>query len=474
MFVRNRVVNPVMGWLLRSPLHRMVSGRVALITVTGRRTGRVYRFPVMYARAGDRIYVLVGQHTRKTWWRNVRRPAPVRVLVAGRRLDGTAEVLEGAEAEAAKEAYLARFPKAARAVDRDTPVVRITPRPEPSADAPPQHRVLVSRYGGPEVLRLVEEPVPEPGPGEARVKISAAGVSFTDVLIREGVYPGGPRPPFTPGYDLVGVVDAVGPGTTGAAPGDRVSALVEYGGYAQYLCVPATRLLPVPDGVDAAGAVCLPLTYVTAYQLLHRAAHVQQGERVLVHGAAGAVGSAVLQLGRLAGLEMYGTATAEQADLVTKLGATPIDHVSEDVVGRVRRETGDGVDVVLDGIGGAVALRSYRALRPDGRLIMFGHYATLRAGRRNLPRTLGFYTAGTAVLLGSALPRGRRVGFYRIAELRDLHPDWYRDDLARLFDLLTEGRIAPNVADRLPLKDARSAHERIGRGEVTGRLVLLP
>ncbi|MEV0659895.1 nitroreductase family deazaflavin-dependent oxidoreductase [Actinomadura luteofluorescens] len=474
MFFRNRIVNPLVGGLLRSPLHRTVSGRIALITVTGRRTGRAYRFPVMYARGEDGIHVLVGQQDRKTWWRNVRRPAPVRLLIAGRRLDGTAEVLKGPAADAARAAYVARFPRAAAAVSQETPVVRITPRPEPSDDAPRHHCVVVSRNGGPEVLRFVEERVPEPGPGEARVKVSASGVSFTDVLIREGVYPGGPRPPFVPGYDIVGTVDSVGPGTTGAVPGDRVGALVEYGGYAEYLCLPVTQLVPVPSSVDAAEAVCLPLTYVTAYQLLHRAGGVRPGERVLVHGAAGAVGSAVLQLGRLAGLEMYGTGTADQAGLISELGATPIDHVAEDVVARVRRETGEGVDVVLDGIGGAVALRSYRGLRPGGRLIMFGHYATLRAGRRNLRRTLGFYAAGAAVLLASALPRGRRVGFYRIAELRELHPDWYRKDLAHLFDLLAEGRIDPIVAGRLRLSDARSAHERIGRGQVRGRLVLLP
>ncbi|MFC4907279.1 nitroreductase/quinone reductase family protein [Actinomadura gamaensis] len=474
MSLQNHVLNPVVGRVLRSPLHRLLSGGVALITVTGRRTGRSYTLPVMYARGEDGLHVLVGRHARKTWWHNVRTPAPVRLLIGRQEVEGTAELLDGPQAVAARRNYLARFPQAAREVGEDTPVIRIRPRPEPRSDAPPYQHVVVSRFGGPEVLELAEAPRPEPGPGEARIKVVAAGVSFTDVLMREGAYPGGPRPPFTPGYDVVGTVDALGPETGGAVPGDLVAALTVHGGYAEYVCVPVSGLVPVPAGVDPAEAVCLPLTYVTAYQLLRRVARVRPGERVLVHGAAGAVGIALLQLGRAAGLEMYGTATADQAGLVAELEATPIDYRAGDVVARVRSATGGGVDAVLDGIGGAVALRSYRALRRGGRLVLFGHYAALRDGRRDLRRTAGFYAAGAAVLAASLLPGGRRVRTYRIARLRDRRPDLYRHDLEHLFALLVQGRISPRVAARLPLKEARGAHERIGREAVTGRQVLMP
>jgi NADPH:quinone reductase len=347
---------------------------------------------------------------------------------------------------------------------------------EPAEDRATYRRVLAMRRGGPDVLELVEEPVPEPALGEVRLRVLAAGVGFPDILMREGTYPGGPAWPFTPGCDVVGEVEAVGPGVTGVHPGDRVAALTYYGkvfgAYAEVVCLPAEYLIPVPDGIDPVAAVCLVLNYTTAFQMLKRTARVVAGERLLVHGAAGGVGTAALELGRLYRLEMYGTAAARDADVVRRLGATPIDYKNEDFVQRLRAS--GGVDVVLDGIGGSVSVHSYRVLRPGGRLVLFGHRSTLVEGRRNARMIAEFYASGGATLLANVLPDGRRVTLYQIAKLRDLHPDWFRADLGLLITLLAEGRLEPLVADVVPLEDARRAHEILGHGGIAGKLVIVP
>ncbi|MCC6829756.1 MAG: zinc-binding dehydrogenase [Thermoleophilia bacterium] len=339
-------------------------------------------------------------------------------------------------------------------------------------------RVVAARVGGPEVLELIEERVPEPLIGEVRVRVEAAGVGFPDLLMREGTYPGGPRPPFTPGCDVVGVVDAVGPGVAGVRRGDRVAALTYhppvFGGYAEVVCLPAESVVAVPAGLDPAAVVSLVLNYVTAYQLLRRRARVRRGERLLVHGAAGGVGTAAMQLGRLFGLERYGTCSAAGARVVADLGGTPIDFRTEDFVRRLRALPGGGVDVVLDGIGGPVSVRSYRVLRRGGRLVLFGHRSTLVDGRRSARRLAAFYAGGATAVLANLLPGGRRVLTYRIAILRDRHPDWFRADLGVLLDLLAQGEIAPLIAERIPLAEARRAHERLGEGGVTGKLILIP
>jgi NADPH2:quinone reductase len=331
-------------------------------------------------------------------------------------------------------------------------------------------RVVVTQHGGPEVLQAVEEDLSEPGAGEVRVKILAAGVSAYDLMFRcSGSLPGTPRPPFTLGEDVVGVVDKVGEGVSTLDPGQTVAGatfcLGFGGGYAEYICLPANELVPVPTGVDPAEAVCLVVNYLTAHMAMHRAANVQSGERILVHGAAGGVGTALLQLGKLAGLEMYGTASKYNHEIVSAFGATPIDYRTEDFVERVRSLTGDGVDVVFDPVGGARQLwRSYRALCKGGRLVWFGVAATKKQGLRVIPLTL--LTVGLLRLI----PDGKQV---------PLTPDlgkekaWYLETLAELLDLLAAGKIKPVVADRIPLVEAARAHERLERGGYAGKVVLV-
>jgi NADPH:quinone reductase-like Zn-dependent oxidoreductase len=338
-------------------------------------------------------------------------------------------------------------------------------------------RVIVERFGGPEVMKVVEAENPRPGPGEVAVKVLAAGVSFTDSQLRAGTYFHDPKPPFTPGYELVGVVEELGDGCSRLRAGDRVAALTVWGAYAERVCV--------PEDLDPAEVVCLVLPYMTAYQLLHRVAKARRGETVLVHGAAGRVGVAVLELGAAAGLRLYGTASARDRVSVEQLGAVAIDYQSEDFLARVRALPGKGVDIVLDGIGGPLSVRSFRALRPGGRLVVFGHYATLSHGRKSRRGWFKWYVATAAVAaLGLLSPR-RRVLAYRVQKVRKHArplgvgggprvPDWYREDFRALLDLLRRGQIHPVVAERLPLSEARRAHELLERSAEKGKMVLVP
>src|SRR5436309_5907093 len=276
-------------------------------------------------------------------------------------------------------------------------------------------RIIVTYYGGPDALRVVEEECPEPKEREVRVKVLAAGVCLPDLLMREGVHPETPRLPFTPGWDLVGVVDRLGDGVAGIEPGQIVAALPIHGAYAEFVCLPQRELVPVPSGLDAAEAVSLILNYVTAYQMLHRSAKVRSGQRVLIHGAAGGVGSAFLQLGRLAELEMYSTCSSPGASAVSDLGAIPIDYQHQDFVKEIHRLTSAGVDVVFDSIGGTHIWRSRKALRPGGRVVAYGLTSSLREGRLASGRSgrrhrfrgiaiFGLYIAG-----GWLLPGRKRV-----------------------------------------------------------------
>lgn len=340
-------------------------------------------------------------------------------------------------------------------------------------------RILVTHYGGPEELRVVEEDCPEPRKGEVRVRVLTAGVSLPDVMMREGMHPETPRLPFTPGWDLVGVVDRIGEGVSGVEPGLMVAALPIFGAYAEYVCLPPQNLVPVLPGLDAAEAVSLVLNYVTAYQMLHRSARVRPGQRVLIHGAAGGVGTALLQLGRLAGVEMYGTCSAQDAPTVSALGGTPIDYEHQDFVQEIHRLTGDGVDAVFEGIGGTHIWRSRKALRRGGKVVSFGLTGSLRGGRSTVGRRgrrhryralaiIAWYIA-----LSWLLPGRRRVVLYSIQWLLRLKPALFRQDLAALFDLLRQKKIQPLIAQRLPLTEARQAHELLGKGGVKGKLVLV-
>jgi len=340
-------------------------------------------------------------------------------------------------------------------------------------------RVIVAHYGGPDGLRVIEEECPEPKSDEVRVKTLAAGVSMPDIMAREGIHPETPRVPYTPGWDLVGVVDRVGNGVSGIQTGQIVAALPIHGAYAEFICLPQREFVPVPPGLDAAEAVSLILNYITAYQMLHRSAKVKAGQRVLIHGATGGVGSALLQLGGLAGLQMYGTCSSRGAHAVTELGATPIDYRQHDYVQEILRLTGEGVDAVFDPIGGNHIWHSRRALHRGGKVVAYGNTTSLReglasngSGRRNRLHGIPIYILYIAG--GWLLPGRKRIIPYSIQWLKRLKPGWFRKDLITLFNLLQQKKLKPIIAQRFPLTEAKAAQESLAKGGVIGKIVLLP
>jgi NADPH2:quinone reductase len=252
-----------------------------------------------------------------------------------------------------------------------------------------------------------------------------------------------------------------------------------HGAYAEFVCLPQRELVPVPSGLDAAQAVALVLNYITAYQMMYRSADIKPGQRALIHGAAGGVGTALLQLGQIAGLEMYGTCSSPGAVTVTEMGGVPIDYKHQDFVKEIHRLTGDGVDVIFDPIGGTHLWHSRRALRVGGRVVGYGLISSLRGeglasgrpGRRQRFRgtaIFGLYIAGSWLL-----PGRKRIVPYSIQTLKRLKPDLFRQDLIALLDLLQQRKIKPLIAQRIPLAEARRAQELLGQGGVIGKIVLL-
>ena len=315
--------------------------------------------------------------------------------------------------------------------------------------------IVIPKFGGPENLILAEDELLEPRANEVRVKVLAAGVSFADILMREGIHPESwnlGRTPFTPGWDVVGVVDKLGDKVSTWQTGQMVAALPIVGGYAEHILVSSNELVPVPPGLDHAEAVSLVLNYSTAYQMLHRCAHIQPGETILINGgAAGGVGTALLQLGKLANLKkMYGTASYEKHDIVSSLGGIPIDYKSVDLVQEIIKFTSQddecesGVDAVIDGIGGKSFKSSYEILRSGGRLVAYGGTLT-----NDLLDWMMMFTM-------NVVSDKRKFILYSIQTLKRLKPDWFHEDLSLLLNLLKQGKIKPIIAARMPLNHAAS------------------
>jgi NADPH:quinone reductase len=332
--------------------------------------------------------------------------------------------------------------------------------------------VSAVRRGGSDVLqvRTREQPLELP-PGHVLVRVIAAGVSYGDVLLRAGVIPGGPKPPFTPGFEIAGTVEQAGDGVTGLSTGDTVVALLRSGGYADCLVAPAARLVRVPARVDPLEAAAAALNYFIAQQMLHRVAQVSRGDHVLVHGAAGGVGLAFMQLGRLAGIVTHGTASAAKHDLVRDHGGQPIDYRSDDFVAVIRERTGgQGAAAAFDPIGGGHFRDSYRALRHGGHMVGYGQSAAFRDGRPRM-RTGAWGMLG-GIVLPKLVPDGKSTVFYNAWSLEKRQPEAYAEDLATVMRLLANKDIQPVIAETMPLTKAAQAHDLLERSAVRGKLVL--
>ncbi|MCB0000968.1 MAG: zinc-binding dehydrogenase [Anaerolineae bacterium] len=331
------------------------------------------------------------------------------------------------------------------------------------------HSVTATRLGPPEVLEVVENELRAPGPKEARIRVLASAVSRPDVTVRRGeaLYSGTPlgkKPPFTPGYAVIGDVEAAGVQVTGVSAGDRVGVLTVTGGYTEVLYWRSDRLIPVPRTVDPAEAVTLILNYLVAWQTMHRSAKVRAGETALIVGASGGIGTALLQLGRLAGLRIYGVASAAKHWVVREFGATPIDYRSDDFAEVIRRAEPAGIDVVIDGTTRLDTIRkSLSLLRRGGRVVSYGEPASLGG----LARILG-------TLARQKLARdGKSFTLYGTSSyfLGNRRP--YEEDWATLFRLLETRQIEPVIMQRFPILEAARANELLESGAVVGNVVLV-
>lgn len=328
-------------------------------------------------------------------------------------------------------------------------------------------RIIITKFGEPEVLKLIEESaLPEPKKGEVRVKILKASANFTDIMIRKGKYPDVKnKPPFTLGYDMVGVVDKSGEGSSIFRVGERVADMTVIGAYSEYICLPEDRLTRMPETIDSSEAVALILSYTTAYQMLHRIAKMAEGKTILIHGAGGAVGIALLQLGKLLNLKMYGTASKSKHDLIKKLGGIPIDYKSEDFVERIHALTIHGVDAVFDSIGGDSFKKSFQSLKRGGILVGFGFYNAVMGKGGSIP--LDFMK----LMLWNVLPNKKSTSFYSIGGLRKKHPEWFKEDLRLLFELLEKGSIKPEISGHYPLNKAIEIHKMIENAANAGKII---
>jgi len=322
--------------------------------------------------------------------------------------------------------------------------------------------VVLTKKGPPEVLQIIEKDLRPPQAGEALIRVLATGVGRTDIVMRYGYYPFAPKTPFVPGYEIVGVVEAVGENVTRVEVGDRVAALTVHGGYAEYIYLNKDDLVKVSEALDPSQAAALILNYGTAYQILHRLARVKSGDQILITGASGGVGTALLQLGKLANLTMYGTASEKKQHMLVERGAFPIDYQSQNFVDVIRMMEPNGIDYVIDGVGGMNIQPGFQVLRRGGQFVEYGYSGIFQ-----------FLIDNLRLQFLNWLPNGKSGEFYGITATYRKDKGSITEDLLMLFSLLKEGKINPIIYQKYPILDAAKANELLESGEVIGKIVLL-
>jgi NADPH:quinone reductase-like Zn-dependent oxidoreductase len=334
--------------------------------------------------------------------------------------------------------------------------------------------LVITRAGGPEVLKVEERPDPQPGRGEVLVRVKAAGINFADVMARAGLYPDAPKPPTVVGYEFAGVVERVGDGVTDFATGDRVLGGTRFGGYAELVATPTNALVPLPEDWSFEEGAAFPVNYSTAYAGLCRYGALHAGERVLIHAAAGGVGIAATQIASIVGAEVFGTASPAKHDACRGFGVRhPIDYRSQDFVEEVRRITGEKqpLDLVMDAVGGRSFRRSWSLLGAGGRLVCFGASSLVSGERRNLVTALRTYFGMPRFKAIPLMTESKAVIGLNMLTLWDAKGslDEYIQPLTKWVD---EGRLRPVVAEAFPLERGPDAHRYILERRNVGKVVL--
>ena len=336
-------------------------------------------------------------------------------------------------------------------------------------------QVWIPKLGSPSVLEVREAPDPDPGPGEVRVRVSAAGVNFADIMARMGLYPDAPKLPAVVGYEVSGVVDALGEDVAGPAPGTRVLAMTRFGGYSDVVCVPAIQVVAIADDVSFESAAAMPVNYITAWLMLIRLGNVQKGDRVLIHAAAGGVGQAALQMAWWRGAEIYGTASPGKHERLRELGVHHcIDYRSQDFETEIRRITdGKGVHLIIDAVGGASFKKSYRSLAPMGRLFLFGASSFAPGNKRSIIAALKGLMSLPKFKPIPLMNENRGVFGVNLGHLWD-QAEQLLSMISEMLVLIDQGALSPVVDATFSFDKAAEAHQYIQDRKNFGKVLLVP
>jgi NADPH:quinone reductase-like Zn-dependent oxidoreductase len=324
-------------------------------------------------------------------------------------------------------------------------------------------KVLITAFGDESNLAIIDDDIPDPGPGDVQIAVEYTIVSGSDVNMRRGTYPFQKKAPLTPGYSVLGTVSVNGKGCQRFKVGERMACLTKYDGQAERINQPERYLVPVPEGVDPKQAVALVLDWVTAYEMLHHAAHVKSGHRIFVHGLSGGVGIALLALARLEGAQVYGTASAAKHDALRALGATPFDYADKHWIGAMQ-ELG-GVDAVFDPLGYRSFDESYSILRRGGILVGYGmNLPGLSQGTRRsiLPVMLKLFSRNLAVWTG------KRTTFFGLNRTSKN----YLPDLEQLLEWLKAKKISVPIKAVFKLDDIKAAHREYAASKGMGSIIV--
>jgi NADPH:quinone reductase-like Zn-dependent oxidoreductase len=340
--------------------------------------------------------------------------------------------------------------------------------------------VVITRHGGPEVLQVQELPDPPVGPGDVRVAVKAAGINFADTMARSGVYPDAPPLPSVVGYEVAGEVESVGGGVDDLKPGDRVMAGTRFGGYAELVTVPAAQVIPLPKKLSFDQGAAFPVNYGTAYAALVIMGGLKEGERALIHAAAGGVGISATQIAKTRGAEVFGTASGSKHDAIREQGVDhPIDYRNSDFAAEVMRLTGgEGVDVIIDAIGPSSFRKDYRILRQGGRLVMYGASEIQTGDRRDLravAKSLARMPRATMPWWKSLGVMNENKGVFGLNMLSWWDREGSLDRVTEpLLEGLKKGELNPVVAEAFPFDRAGDAHRFIAERKNIGKVVLVP
>ena len=337
--------------------------------------------------------------------------------------------------------------------------------------------MVIGRYGPPEVFEVRESPEPTPKPGEALVRVHAVGVGFADLMQRMGVYPGTPKPPFVPGFEVAGVIERGPESSSDGRPlkvGERVVVLTKFFAYAERVAAPAQRIFRLPAEISFEDAAAIPVNYLTAYHIMFVMGNLQLGDHILVHGAAGGVGGAAVQLAKARDVKVFGTAGPAKQEFLRRIGVDhPIDYTNEDFVDIVRRAVPDGIEMVMDPIGGESFTRSYRCLGPMGRLVIYGFSAAAGPeGKRNLWRVAKAYVTTRRYHPLKLMADNTAIIGVHLGHLGEIRGTTLANELDELFRLYSAGKIKPVIAKTFPLEEAAAAHRYIHRRQNVGKVVL--